>query len=210
MNDKPLPAGWRMTPLPVEKIQAYEKYVSDMAAQAAPRMKRVVPDTFNGKAIKDLTPLEQEDFYFSLQAKSTQEAITRQKTRKPEDDIDYLLRPMPDCLANPDAKTLDDLTGLRPRDAQDVMLHTRTKGNRNQTGHSVLSSVDFDKKQRGIEAFTYSKPAELGDSDMKRIKKLTELEAIVASEPPKKDDPRDSLYFRVSSFLHRITGVWWF
>ena len=182
-----LPEGWRMVPLPVEKIEAHERNAKEMAnlIDAIPRIKSKAPDTWNGKPVQSLTDAEREEFIFSLQPESTQKAMVAQKTRKPSEDNDRLLRPIENALANPEAKSLDELTAKRTLGIEETLLveDLRRKG-RNTLGQSVDGSVSEEKRTAGIEAFTYSKPAVLSDADIKRIKKLNELEAWIAATPP--------------------------
>ncbi len=170
-----------------DRIEKHLKHVGEMAEELRklPRPKPNVPTEWNGKPVESLTPEERKDFIFSMQPKSTQDAITRQKTRSPEEDNDWLLRPMPDCLANPEAKTLDELTTKRPVDPSDVLLHNSAKSNRNTWGESKASSVTNERRTAGVEAFTYSKPANPSDKDLRRLMSLNEIDAVVASEPPK-------------------------
>ncbi len=183
-EERPLPEGWRISELSGSKLDAHLKYVAQVSKEidAIPRIKNRGPTEWNGKPIELLTQEEREQFYFSQQPKSTQDAMLRQKERKPSEDIDYLLRPMPECIANPEAKNLNELTARRQLDASDVILHNSTKGNRNTLGESKASSAS-ERRTAAIEAFTYSRPANLSDSDISRIKKLTELEAINAEWP---------------------------
>ncbi len=183
-EERPLPEGWRISELSGSKLDAHLKYVAQVSKEldAIPRIKNRGPTEWNGKPVELLTQEEREQFYFSQQPKSTQDAMLRQKERKPSEDIDYLLRPMPECIANPEAKNLNELTARRQLDASDVILHNSTKGNRNTLGESKASSAS-ERRTAAIEAFTYSKPANLSDSDISRIKKLTELEAVNAEWP---------------------------
>jgi hypothetical protein len=189
-EEKPLPNGWRVTELSGSKLEAHLKEVHQMAEvlKAMPRPKHTVITHWEGKPIESLNAEERkglEAFYFSQQPKSTQDAILRQRERKPSEDIDYLLRPMPECIANPDAKTKEELVGERTISANDMRLHLSAKSHRGKWGESKASSVSDERRTAGIEAFTYSKPANLTDSEIWRIKSLNEIDAIVAAEPPK-------------------------
>ena len=192
--DKPLPNGWKMSPLAPHKIDEHLKEVRSVAAQLAdiPRIKIEAPKEWNGKPVDSLTLEERQAFYFSMQAKSTQDALARQKTRKPEDDIDWLLRPMPDCLAVPDAKDLDALTAMRQIDPMEynIVQASRHNPNTNTIGQSTKSSVTPERREKGIHAFTYSKPANPTDDDIRRLKKLQGLEAVIAQDPPKEEPKR--------------------
>lgn len=180
---KGLPPGWRISEEYSEPRQA--EYVKKMVEEisAIPRIKVTGPTHWQGKLIADLTAEEREAFYFSEQQPSTQAALLAQKTRKPEEDLDHLLRPMPECIANPNATSLDELTAKRALDPQDMILHITAAQGRNTIGQGDAGSVDREKRQKGIEAFTYSKPAVLTPE---QEKKLTRLEEIVNTplEPP--------------------------
>lgn len=151
--------------------------------------KPIVPTHFMGKLIAELAPGEKEAFYLSLQQKSTQDALERQKTRNPDDDIDWAQRPIPEnYLANPNASTLEELTGERtisPKEYMDYKSMQRSP--KNSRGQSELSSVTKESKKRAVESFTYSKPAELTPEQIKRVTKLTEfVSTALEPEKPKK------------------------
>ncbi len=176
-----LPAGWRIKEIvpeldPMAK-RALDRHLEDVKQvakelSAIPRRKREVPNTWQGKSIEELTQEEREAFHFSLQAASTQSAITAQKTRKPEDDIDHLLRPMP---LEQDWKRDHEIK--RDISPEEFMLHKSIqRSEKNIIGQSDKGSVDSEKRQKGIEAFTYSKPAVL---TQEQIKKLTKLQEII-------------------------------
>lgn len=210
MKERSLPKGWRLSGEYSESRDS--QYVKQMteAQLAIPRLKREVPNTWNGKPVENLTQEERQAFYFSMQPKSTQDAILRQKARKPEEDIDYLLRPMP-----ADAQVRDEKGNVfvaeRTITAKEMqVIQGNRHGGRNQLGQSTTSSVDSSKRDKGIEAFTYSKPAEIADEDIKRIKKLIGMDAIMASEAPNRSaEPKTSLSFRISCWLKDKTGIWW-
>lgn len=210
MKDRKLPEGWRLSEEYSESKQAaYVKRVTEELS-AIPRIKRPVPTTWQGKPIEELTQAEREEFHFSLQPESTKAALLAQKTRKPEDDMDHVLRPMPDCLANPEATTLDELTAKRNVDEIEVDLYRgMQRRSKNTIGQSDGISVDAEKRQRGIEAFTYSPPAKLTDEQFKKVKKLEEFEAIVPAFPTENEETKESLSFRASLWLKEKTGIWW-
>lgn len=177
--NKGLPPGWRVIEIEPgnAKLAEHLRYVKRVADELAaiPRIKREVPNTWQGKPIEELTQEEREEFHFSQQPESTKAALLAQKTRKPHEDIDYLLRPMPACIANPNATSLDELTSKRALDPQDIAAHNGAKQGRNQLGQSDTGSVDREKREKGIQAFTYSKPAELTFEQMKKLVKLEEI-----------------------------------
>lgn len=204
-----LPEGWRVQELLPDdpKVKEHQAYIKRIAEElsAIPRLKREVPNTWKGIPIENLTQEEREEFYFSQQEKSTQLAIVAQKTRYPEQDIDHLLRPMPSCVANPEAKSLDELTSKRGLSPEDVILEKGLKQGRGTLGQSEKGSVDSEKRAKGVQAFTYSEPAKLTEE---QIKKLTKLKEIV-NTPLEPTFPKDSLSFRAASWLKDKTGVWW-
>lgn len=203
MTDRPLPNGWRISePYTESKQWDYVKRVSEELS-AVPRQKKQVPNTWNGKPIELLTQAEREEFYFSMQPESTKKALLAQKERSPHEDIEHLLRPLPACLANPEAEDKESLVGARIMRPDEMAIETtRRRGSKNTIGQSVESSVDKDKRDKGIFAFTYSRPAELSDDQKKRLSKLTEIDAVVA-EKPTHTKPKDKkgLWEWICSFL---------
>lgn len=202
VTENRLPPGWRITEL-LESRQT--EYVKAMVAElsALPRQRRETPTTFNGKPIEELTQAEREEFHFSQQCESTQKALLAQKNRKPHEDIDYLLRPMPECIANPEAKSLDELTSKRTLDPSEVIQDKSLKQGRNQLGQSEKGSVDADKRQKGIEAFTYSEPAKLTEE---QVKKLTKLQEIVNTPLEPIEKPKKS-WKNIWGFLQGHAGI---
>lgn len=185
-----LPNGFRISEPYSESKQA--KYVAEMTKELKDRPNRrvkPVPTHFNGKPISELTAAEKEDFYFSMQPASTQAAMLAQKSRHPSEDIDHLLRPMPACIANPDAKDLDDLTAMRSLKPDEISIEEkRRRGAKNELGSSKAPSVDGRKRDRGIEAFTYSRPATLSEDEVKKLTKMAEIEAISPEFSPKAEE----------------------
>jgi len=211
---KDLGGGWRISePYSTPKQADYVKRMVEETLAEGPRPTPLVPKEFKGKAIKDLTAAEREEFIFSMQAKSTQEAMLRQKTRKPEDDLEFLLRPIPESyLAKPDAKTKAELTGERSLSADAVQAFQSWRNNRskNTRGESKAASVDVDKRERAIEAFTYSKPAEPSIADLKRLKKADPLEGAIAPEEGSeaKEKPPSGMVERFRLWFNLKFGDW--
>lgn len=184
MKQRKLPDGWRLSEeYSTPKQAAFVKRMVEETS-ALPRIKREAPTTFEGKPTEELTQEERERFHFSLQPESTKTALLAQKERRQEDDIDHLLRPMPDCLANPDATNLNELTAMRHIDPIDAALHSQRSVK--TIGQSDSGSVDSQKRQKGIEAFTYSKPAVLTPEQEKKLTKLTEIVNTPIEQKPKK------------------------
>lgn len=205
IDRKPLPNGWNVSGEYQESKQAdYVKKVTEELL-ASPRQKRDVPTTFKGKLVAELTREEREEFIFSMQPASTQAAITAQKTRHHSEDIEHLLRPMPNCVANPDAKTQDELTGMRPLKPDEIMAHSNTRRERGKIGQSDAGSVNAEKRDKGIHAFTYSQPAELTPEQRKKVTKLEEI----VNTPLNPEKVNDSLTYRAACWLKDKTGVWW-
>jgi hypothetical protein len=191
---KPLPNGWRMsTPYSesrktVEEKEDFDRVVKEMLSR--PRPKPYVPTHFEGKLVKDLTGEDKERFIFSLQSPSTQAAMLRQKTRKPEDDNAWLLREMPDTTPSPEAieAVKTRMATLTP---EIILMEKGLKTGRNSLSQSTKGSVTSEKRQAGIEAFTYSKPASLEDSETGRIKRLREIKAVIAQAEAKQEERKE-------------------
>lgn len=147
-----------------------------------------LPTHFNGKLIAELSPIEKEAFNLSLQTESTRRAIEAQKIRKPEDDFEFILREMPPCIANPDAKDKDELTGKRELGIEEFQVVDRLrKSSKNTLGESQESATTKEGKERAIIGFTYSKPAELTKEEIKKVTKLEEIKSTpLEPEKPKK------------------------
>jgi hypothetical protein len=210
MKERTLPPGWKLTELLPDdpRIKEHQSYVLRIAEELAliPRKKREMPNTWQGKPIENLSQEERTAFTFSLQEKSTQAALIAQKARKPEDDIDHLLRPMPACLANTEANTLDELTNKRSLDASEIKTFAKPKST---IGQSAKSSVSADKRGNGIFAFTYSKPANLSDEQLKKLTKLGQMDATIANSPTTNEEPKESLGSTLNAWLFEKTGIWW-
>lgn len=163
----------------------YADYMAKEIKKAVPNPIHKVPDTFKGKPIKELTPEEREEFIFSMQPESTQKAMIAQKSRAPEDDLEYLLRPIdPSYLADPNAKDLDDLIKARRITPEEYTTYNRLrKSQRNTLGDSRQASINEESKARAVHAFTYSKPYEPNLTEMKKLKKLTELVNTALPDP---------------------------
>lgn len=125
--------------------------------------------------------MSKEDFIFSLQANSTKEIITLQK------DPDYVRdwsSPMPDgWLAVKDAKNLDEMTGRRELDLDQVnLVETIRRRSKNTFGGSDRSGVSEESRKRAIHHFEVHPPANLTEDQKKQITDLKPpVKGIVAS-----------------------------
>jgi hypothetical protein len=116
------------------------------------------------------------------QCESTKLALELQKTRPITEDSAWSLRPMnPAYLANPNAKTQDELVAKKNFDAAQVAIveDIRHKA-RNTLGGPVVSSVTPETREKAIHAFQYTPAAELPPE---QIELVTKLEAIVSYTP---------------------------
>jgi hypothetical protein len=179
------------------------------------REPRKAPSHFNGKLIADLSPSEREDFIFSLQPKSTQDAMIAQRTRKPEDDLEYVLRPMnPDYLAVKDAKNLDELTAARNLSPQEYAVYNKMRqSQKNTLGDSKAPGISSESRERAIHAFTYTKPYEPNLKELSKLKKLTAIANSTLPEPGKREEPPGRNFFQrriddISDLLYRFS-IWW-
>jgi len=138
---------------------------------------------------------EKQAFIFEMQQPSTKAALIAQKDRKPEDDLEHLLRPIPqEYLANPNATTHDELTAMRPLKPDEISAHMRTKTGRNQLGSSKDSSVTGEKRDSGIHAMTYSKPYQPTVEELKKLTKSNPFDSVAPEFAPSKDEtPKDDL-----------------
>jgi hypothetical protein len=210
-DKKELTGGWKVgDPYSESRQTEFVKQMVEETLAGNRPPPRVVPTHFNGKLLSDLSSEEWGDFQFSLQAKSTQEALTRQKTRDEKDDLEFSLRPIPlDYLANPEAEDLNELTAKRSLDASDIAHHNHLKQGRNTIGKSVYSSLSKEKRKSAVNAFTYSKPASPSTADLKR---LTKSEAVESVQPTNENDeiveaPKRSLLGRIFDYIFpRIPG----
>lgn len=173
-EQRPLPNGWRLS-LPYEQSRetAHVKRMVD-ELKAIPRQK--IPPT-------------------TTQAPSTQALLDAQKARPEWEDAKYIREkwakdfPEHTQVRNPDG-SID--VGERPVSINEALLVENTRrAQKNTIGQSTESSVSGEKRQRGIEAFTYSEPANLSNAELERLAKLNEMEAVVAAEPPKQSEPKE-------------------
>jgi hypothetical protein len=173
--------GWRMGEPYTGSKQA--EFVKRMYEETMEQDRRAPP-----KPLPVFTSEEEKQAHIlAMQQPSTKANLERQKTRKEEEDLDWVLRSMADCIAKPEAKSLDELTGKRALDPADVVIieDIRRKG-RNRRGESKASSVDKAKRERGIHAFTYSEPYAPTLDEMKRLKRLNPMDAVSPEIAPKK------------------------
>ncbi len=199
---KILSNGWRVSdPYAVEKNTQYRERITLEQMESGHPPPKQIP-TFKSEE-------EKKTYIFEMQQPSTKAALLAQKDRKPEDDLEHLLRPIPqNYLANPEASTHDELTAMRPLKPDEIAAHMRTKSGRNQLGDSKASSIK-DKREAGIHAFTYSKPYQPSVEELKQFKRLDQLDAVIKEAESKAEHPKESWLFRASCWLKEKTGVWW-
>lgn len=158
MNDeqRPLPNGWKLSEPYHESKQA--DYVKRVVEElkAIPRIK--IPPT-------------------TTQCASTQAVLDRD----PALDEQHWNRPLP---AELDWKREIVERSIGPQEYETAKSAQRSS--KNTVGQSELGSVDKEKRQRGIDAFTYSKPAELTPDQIKKLTKLTEIVNTPLEPEPEK------------------------
>ena len=195
--------GWRVTePYSVEKNTAYRLRMYDESILAGHPPPKELP-VFKSEE-------EKQAFIFEMQQPSTKAALLAQKDRKPEDDLEHLLRPIPpEYLANPNAETHDELTAMRPLKPDEIQAHLSTKRNRNMLGESKASSI-ADKRQSGINAFTYSKPYEPTVEELKKLTKSAPIDSVEPEfrAPPEQVAEPESYLSRAVSWLQSKLPEW--
>lgn len=176
--------GWRVSEPYRESKQA--DYVKQMTTEllAIPRQK-IAPTT--------------------EQSASTQALLEAQKFRPEWRDKEYWDRALPtDWKAVPEAKSNDESVGMRSfTPTEFVLAQSARDAPKNSIGQSESSSVDSEKREKGIEAFTYSEPAKLTPEQIKKLTKLTEI----VSTPLEPEEPKEE------GFLSRMQlklQSWWF
>jgi hypothetical protein len=182
---RPMSNGWRISEeYPIQKQGEFMRQMVEETLAEGPRPIPLVPKEFNGKPIAELSGEEREAFLLSMQPKSTQDALAKQKDRPAEEDLEFVLRPISeDYLAVKDAQSLDELVPARPISPQEFTSFMSMRASRgNRKGESKASSVSPEKRERAIEAFMYSPPAKPTLGDMKRLKSLTEMDAVAVTE----------------------------
>lgn len=148
-----LKGGWRIKPK-LSGDPVYAKYVERMAKE----VRADNPELYNRPKPVKPEGMSEADWIFSMQAKSTQGIIEKQK------DPDYKrdwTEPLPDeYLANPDAKSVDEMTGNRrelgdlDRDQEEHYKSFRRKS-KNTRGQSDESSVSKESKVRAMDHFLH-------------------------------------------------------
>lgn len=211
------PSGWRVSqPYSVPKEgDTVKRMVEELSA--IPFERRRGPTHYKGKPVAELTAEERKEMIFSMQQPSTQKAMLLQKTRKPEEDHAWANRPVPkEAIINPNAKTPEEAVGPhRQISADEYELFSANRRNQKNTiGTSDLSSISKEKRERGIHAFTYSRPAAPSDAEIGRLKRLKETDAVLPAEPPKqeedKPEAKEGLLSRAVSWLQSNLPEWFF
>lgn len=152
-----------------DQDQSYAESVANQLRQSNPPKPRpVCPEG-----------MSKEDWYASMQSPSTKALM--QKHSDP-DYVADLSRPLPDnVLANPNAKTLDEMVNLRKRDPdQEAHIEAIRRRPKNSVGQSILSATTKQAKERAIDHFLHSPPADITKEDENRITKLNQLDAVPA------------------------------
>lgn len=195
--------GWRVSePYAVEKNTAYRLRMYDESILAGHPPPKELP-VFKSEE-------EKQAYIFEMQQPSTKAALLAQKDRNPEDDLEYLLRPIPpEYLANPNATTQDELTAMRPLKPDEIQAHLSTKKNRNMLGESKDSSIK-DKRSAGIHAFTYSKPYEPTVEELKKLTKSAPIDSVAPEfrAPVEQDAKPETLLSRAVYWLQSKLPEW--
>lgn len=172
--------GWRIKPL--LKSNGYSDYVIQMAEV----LKKTNPSAYNRPKLEKPSGISREDWILSMQSKSTQEIINKQK------DPSYSGRnwteELPEnVIAIPNALTKEELVNERDLTFDEIShVESIRRRPKNSIGQSDLSSASEESKARAIDHFR-SHPSllesDLTDSQLSSIKKLNDLlnGAIVTS-----------------------------
>lgn len=163
--------GWRIIPK-LHGDPLYADYVKRMAAEQLKTQPR------RPKPVKP-EGMSQEEWIFSMQPKSTQEIMIKQK------DPDYKRdwsAPLPDnVLANPNAKTKEELIGERRLSLEEIShVEAIRRRSKNSLGQSEASSTSKETRERAAHHFNVTPPALLTDEE---IHALTDLAALPDSVP---------------------------
>lgn len=143
----------------------------------------------------------------TTQCASTVRALQLQKTRPKEMDLDWASRPIdPSYLANPNAKTLDDLVNKKDFDAtQVVIVEGMRKNPKNTLGASTESLATPEKKAKAVDAFVFTPPAALTGLQIMEAKN-TILTAITKYAPTASDLP-EVMNVKADSFVNRFYHI---
>lgn len=138
------------------------------------------------------------------QALSTQKLLAAQALRDPKDDEAYWEEkwsaPFPEGVVAEEVPRGD-------WNLSDVAIAEGLRhGVRNTTGQSQESSVSEESRDKGIQAFTYSKPADLSKEDMDRV---VELIGIKSEPIPEADLLPEKPKSTTKSFLDRFISTSW-
>lgn len=121
----------------------------------------------------------------TIQCASTQATLDRD----PSKDAEHWNRHLPEGVQVEQKE--------RPLSPAEILpFESARRSGKNALGNSDQSSVDKEKRQKGIEAFTYSKPAILTEEQRRKVTKLEEI-VNTPLEPVKKKNRgwfKDKLY----------------
>jgi hypothetical protein len=183
--------GWTIKP----KLQGdpiYAQYVKDMA-EAQRKIRPPKPKPVKPEGMSD------EEFIYSLQCKSTQEIIEKQKDPNYKRDWSA---PLPDnWLANPDAKDHDELVGSRINELdQQQVSHVEAirRRSKNTLGQSQESAFSQERRDAAVHAFMVSPPALLSKEEMDQITTLTPKPKAIPASIPKEEKKKEPKGLRIS------------
>lgn len=150
--------------------------------------KRALP---NGWRIGEPYPISRQEDYVKQMTKellerprpkvipSTIQCASTQATldRDPKDDEKHWNRHLPTGVQVEQKE--------RPLSPAEILpFESARRSAKNTLGGSDISSVDQQKRQKGMEAFTYSKPADLTKEQRRKVTRLQEI-VNTPLEPPK-------------------------
>lgn len=173
--------GWRIKPL--LKSNGY----SDSVIQEAEILKKTNPSVYNRSKVEKPNGVSREDWILSMQSKSTQEIINKQKD--PNYSGRNWIEKLPEnVIANPNALTKEELVNERDLNLEEIShVESIRRRPKNSIGQSDLSSISKESKNRAIDHFR-SHPSllesDLTDSQLSSIKRLNNLlDGAIATSP---------------------------
>lgn len=167
--------GWRIIP----KLSGDPRY-AEYVGRVAEAQRKANPAPIRPVKPENMTVSE---WILSMQEPSTKEIIRKQEDPNYQRDWS---EPLPDnVLANPEAKTKEELIGARSitNEEYDIYEGHRRKS-KNTLGQSKLSAFSKEARERGAHSFLVSQPVELSKEEIEALTDLTDpVEGIPASVP---------------------------
>lgn len=144
---------------------------------------------------KQLKPITEAEI-LAMQPASTRRTLERDpaldETHWNRAVLGAMITPVNELIKNPSA--IYGSVGTRQITTEEYLTYIKTRSNKNQLGDSDCSATTSQSRTRAVEAFVFSKPAELTPAEVAKVTKITPI-VSTPLEPVQNENEKHKWYW---------------